>query len=130
MIHSLIPQNDVSLSHQLDVPFNSWNMTAIMFAVTTQIPLCYNLPLTKRKFFKLICANHSLFPSAEFTMADLFSTLLRLTATPCAYWSSFLAFTHNVCNVMRGRKLLLRHSVKHYETLGFKNTICVITSFF
>ena len=31
---------------------------------------------------------------------------------------------------MRGRRLSLRHSVKHYETLRFNNTRCFIVPFF
>jgi hypothetical protein len=101
--------------HQFNVPFLIERMAAIVLAVTTKVPLLDNLPLTFRKEIKLFAMNKDLFQFAKFAMANLFTSLLRLTATPSAHWSPLSAFTHNVRNVMRGRRLSLRHSVKHYE---------------
>ena len=54
-------------------------------------------------------------------MTNLFSALLRLTAATRACWKFFSTSTHITCNVMSGRKLSLRHSVKHYEAILFKS---------
>ena len=118
MIHSLFPHKDVSLSYQFDVPFISWFRMIVILSITTQIPLFNDFPLTIRKFFKLEGMNHCLFSTTKHTMAHLFTLFLRFATAPCANRRSFSTFTHNDCNVMRGRRLSLRHSVKHYETLG------------
>ena len=108
--------NDILFSHQSNVPFFGNVVATIMFAISSKIPLLDNLPLTIGKDVKLFRMDKNLFQSAKFAMADLFASLLRLTAAPCAYWRSFFTFSHNACNVLRGRKLSLRHSIKHYET--------------
>ena len=107
-------------SHQFDVPFFFWGMAPIGFTVTSQIPLLYNFPLTKREILKHFRMNHYMLSSAEHTMTHLFPLLLRFAAATCADRRSFSAFTHNACNVMRGRRLSLRHSVKHYKAPGMK----------
>ena len=109
--------------HKFSIPFFIWRMTTKVFTISTKIPLHDNFPLTERKKFVLFGMDKYLFQSAKLAMADLFASLLRLTAAPCAYWSPFSAFTHNVCNVMRGRRLSLRHSVKHYETIELNRII-------
>ena len=129
MKYSLFPHHVFSFSHEFHVPIFTWRVAEIVFTISTQVPLFYNFPLAKRKFAIVFSIDKHLFTSAKFAMANLFPNLLRLTAAPCANWCSFLTFTHNVCNVMRGRKLSLRHSVKHYETLGLKNTLCAIITF-
>lgn len=105
-------------------------MTEVAFAVTSQIPLFYYFPLSKRKSAIHFRMCKQSFTSTKFAMTDLFASLLRLTTAPCANRCSFSTFTHNDCNVMRGRRLSLRHSVKHYETLRFNNTRCFIVPFF
>ena len=115
--------NDILFSHQSNVPFIGNVVTTIMFAISSKIPLLNNLPLTIGKDVKLFRMDKNLFQSAKFTVADLFATFLRLTAAPCAYWSPLFTFSHNVCNAMRGRMLLMRHSVKHYEAKDFLKCI-------
>lgn len=102
--------------HKFCIPFFIWRMTTIVFSISTKIPLHDNFPLTEREKIVLFSMDKYLFQSAKLAMADLFASLLRLTAAPCAYWRSFFTFSHNACNVLRGRKLSLRHSIKHYET--------------
>ena len=107
-------------SHQFDVPFFSWGMAPISFAVTSQVPLFYDFPLTKREVLKYFRMKHYMLSSTEHAMTHLLSLFLRLAAAPSADRCSFSAFTHNACNVMRGRRLSLRHSVKHYKASGMK----------
>lgn len=118
----------ISFSHQLDIPFFCSISVKIAFSITTQIPLTHYFPLAKGKKIKHIRMNKDSFSTTEHAMANLFAKFLRLAAAPCAYWSPLSTFTHNVCNVMRGRSLLLRHSVKHYKTLRMK--YCFIILFF
>ena len=126
----LFLHNDVSFSHQLDVPFICWFCMVIGFSITTQIPRIHNLNCTIGELFKLTCANGHSFTTAKLSVAHLLSSLLRLTTCPISNGRTFFTSTHNACNVMRGRRLLLRHSVKHYKAPGLKNTNRVITSFF
>ena len=105
-----------SLSHEFDKPFFFRIVTTIMFTISPKIPLFNKFPLTIRKFIEPSRKNEYSFFSTKFSMANLFASLLRLAIAPCAYWSPLFAFTHNVRNVMRGHRLSLRHSVKHYET--------------
>ena len=101
--------------HQLDIPFFIRIMATIMFAVTSQIPLFNDFPLANRKKLVFACNDISSFFTTKFTMAYLLASFLRFAAAPSAGWCLFFTFTHNACNVMRGRMLLMRHSVKHYE---------------
>lgn len=87
-------------------------------SITTKIPLTCNLVLEHGKFLKMLIVHQHMLSSAEFAMTNLLSALLRLTAATCACWKSFSTFTHIACNVVSGRKLLLRHSVKHYEAIS------------
>ena len=116
----------VSFSHELDIPFFIRKVATIMFAITTQVPLLNNFPLTEGKLVVPFRKYQNLFLPAEFTMANLFASLLRLATAPSACRSLLFTFAHNVSNVMRGRRLSLRHSVKHYETV----IIRIITSNF
>ena len=122
----LSAHNGFSFAHQLDVPFISWKCAIIILSIAPQVPLFYYLPLTIGKFPKLIRMNHCPYSTTKHAMAHLFTLFLRFATTPCAYRCHFSTFTHNVCNVMRGRRLLLRHSVKHYKTSFVKTIInCV-----
>ena len=114
---------NILFTHKFDIPIFVREVAKIVFAISTKIPLPDNFPLTERKKIKLFRKDKYLFQSAKLAMAELLASLLRLTAAPCAYWSPFSAFTHNVCNVMRGHRLSLRHSVKHYETIEFCRVI-------
>ena len=126
MNHPLFLHNVFSFSHQLDVPFISWKCAIIILSIATQVPWFYYLPLTIGKFSKLVCMNHCPYSTTKHTMTHLFTLFLRFATTPCANRCLFSTFTHNVCNVMRGHRLLLRHSVKHYKTSFVKTIInCV-----
>ena len=54
-------------------------------------------------------------------MTSLLALFLRLAATDSADRSLLSTFTHYVYNVMRGRRLSLRHSVKHYKAPGIND---------
>ena len=126
MNHPLFLHNVFSFSHQLDVPFISWKCAIIILSIATQVPLFYYLPLTIWNFAKLVCMNHCPYTTTKHAMAHFFTIFLRFATTPCAYRCLFSTFTHNACNVMRGHRLLLRHSVKHYKTFFVKTIInCV-----
>jgi len=107
-----------SFSHFFLEPFVFRSPAPETLSVTTKIPLACNLVLEPRKFLKMLIMHQHMFSSAEFAMTNLFSALLRLTAATCACWKSFSTFTHITCNVVSGRKLSLRHSVKHYEAIS------------
>ena len=107
-----------SFSHFFLIPLFFRSPTIEALSITTKIPLACNLVLAPRKFFKTLIVHQHMLSSAEFAMANLLSALLRLTAATCACWKSFSTFTHITCNVVSGRKLSLRHSVKHYEAIS------------
>ena len=98
-----------SFSHFFLKPFFFRSPTIEALSITTKIPL---------EFLKTLIVHQHMLSSAEFAMANLLSALLRLTAATCACWKSFSTFTHIACNVVSGRKLSLRHSVKHYEAIS------------
>ena len=107
-----------SFSHFFLKPLFLRSPTIEALSITTKIPLACNLVLAPRKFLKTLIVHQHMLSSAEFAMANLLSALLRLTAAKCACWKSFSTFTHITCNVVSGRKLSLRHSVKHYEAIS------------
>ena len=107
-----------SFSHFFLIPLFFRSPTIEALSITTKIPLACNLVLAPRKFLKMLIVHQHMLSSAEFAMANLLSALLRLTAATCACWKSFSTFTHITCNVVSGRKLSLRHSVKHYEAIS------------
>ena len=107
--------NNNLLAHQFNIPFFIWMVAKVLFAISTQIPLANDFPLSERKFVPLCGTDKGMLTSTKLAVANLFTTLLWLAATPSAYWSPLSTFSHNVRNVMRGRRLSLRHSVKHYE---------------
>ena len=71
----------VSFSHELDIPFFIRKVATIMFAISPQVPLLNNFPLTEGKLVVLLRKYQNLFLPAEFTMANLFASLLRLSLT-------------------------------------------------
>jgi len=107
-----------SFSHFFLIPLFFRSPTIEALSITTKIPLACNLVLAPRKLLKTLIVHQHILSSAEFAMANLLSALLRLTAATCACWKSFSTFTHITCNVVSGRKLSLRHSVKHYEAIS------------
>ena len=107
-----------SFSHFFLIPLFFRSPTIEALSITTKIPLACNLVLAPRKFLKTLIVHQYMLSSAEFAMTNLLSALLRLTAATCACWKSFSTFTHIACNVVSGRKLSLRHSVKHYEAIS------------
>ena len=107
-----------SFSHFFLKPLLFRSPTIEALSITPKIPLACNLVLAPRKFLKMLIVHQHMLSSAEFAMTNLLSALLRLTAATCACWKSFSTFTHIACNVVSGRKLSLRHSVKHYEAIS------------
>ena len=103
-------------SHQFNVPLFFGVVTKVLFSVSPQVPLADNFPLSERKSLTFFGMNKYVLISAKLAVADLFAPLLRLTAAPSTYWSPLSTFSHIDSNVMRGRRLSLRLSVKHYET--------------
>ena len=124
MIHILFLQNTFSFSHQLDVPFIRWISMEINLPIATQIPRIHYLNRQMRNAFKEACANGDSFSTAKLSVAHLLPSFLRFTAYPACYWGTFLTSAHFVLNVMRGHRLSLCHSVKHYKTSRFKNASC------
>ena len=104
------------LAHKFNIPLFIWMVTKVLFAVSPQVPLADYFPLSERKSLTFFRLNKYVFSSAKLAVADLFAPLLRLTAAPSTYWSSFSTFSHIDSNVRRGRRLSLHLSVKHYET--------------
>ncbi len=116
MNHSLSLHNEFSFSHQLDVPFISRFYVIVTFSIATQIPRIHNFNRFVGKTFQVPHADGLMLFTTELSVTHLLAAFLRLASCPISYGRSFLASTHNVSNVVRGRNLLLRHSVKHYET--------------
>jgi hypothetical protein len=112
--------SDNLLAHQFNVPLFFGVVSKELFAISTQVPLADHFPLSERKSVPLCGTDKGMLISTELAVADLFATLLRLAATPSAYRSLFSTFSHIARNVVRGRRLSLRHSVKHHETSKIK----------
>ncbi len=126
MNHSLSLHNEFSFPHQLDVPFISWFCVIVTFSIATQIPWIHNFNRFVGKIFQMTHADGLMLFTTELSVTHSFASLLRLATSPIRNGRSFSASTHNVSNVVRGRNLLLRHSVKHYETSFLKTIInCV-----
>ena len=115
VLFDLLRLNNNLFAHQFNIPFFIWMVAKVLFAISTQIPLANDFPLSERKFVPLCGTDKGMLTSTKLAVSNLFATLLWLAATPSAYWSSLSTLSHNVRNVMRGRRLSLRHSVKHYE---------------
>ena len=109
-----------SLSHQLDVPFFIWGNSEICFAIASQIPRFHHFNASDGNLFGKSAGKHLMLTVTKLSTAKLFTSLLRLATTPGTDWCSFSTSTHNVSNVVRGRRLSLRHSVKHYEAMDDK----------
>ena len=104
--------------HQFLIPFLIWRMAPIGFSVSPQVPLANNFPLSEREPFVKVRMYQYMLNTTKLAVANLFAPLLRFATTPCTYRCTLSAFSHISSNVMRGRKLLLRHSVKHYEAMS------------
>ncbi len=129
MTHLFFLHNDFSFAHQLDVPFISWFGMIITFSITTQIPWVHHLNGFVRKLIYFTNRNCLVLLPTELSVTYLFAAFLRLTTGPISYRRLFLASAHKISYVVRGRNLLLRHSVKHHETLFFESIInCVKVS--
>ena len=114
-----------SLTHQFDVPLVIGCMIPIHLPIAAQFPRVNDFSLSDRNTIPFLMGKHLPFHATKLSVANLFATLLRFTATPCADRCTLSTFSHNANNVKRGRKLLMRHSVKHYKALRslFKNSI-------
>ena len=114
-------RKSILFTHQPDIPFLGRGMAPVCLTVASQIPLFSYFPLAKGKFVIPATKDKHSFTPSESAVTLLFAFLLRLTTAPCADWSFLFASTHKTCNVMRGRRLSLRHSVKHYKAPGIND---------
>lgn len=87
--------NVILFSHQFNVPLFFGVVTKVLFAVSPQVPLANYFPLSERKSLAFFGINKYVLTSSKFAVADLFAPLLRLTAAPRTYRSSFPTFSHN-----------------------------------
>ena len=94
-------------------------MAPIGFSISPQVPLANNFPLSERESFIKARMYKYMLNTTKLAVANLFASLLRFATTPCTNRCTLSTFSHITSNVMRGRKLLLRHSVKHYEAIIF-----------
>ena len=118
-MHSMMNNGkSILFTHQPEIPFLGRGMTPVCLTVASQIPLFSYFPLAKGKFVIPTTKDKHSFTPSESSVTFLFAFLLRLTTAPCADWSFLFTSTHKTCNVMSGRKLLLRHSVEHYKASG------------
>ena len=116
-------------SHHFDIPFLIWRMAPIGFAISTQVPLTNNFPLSERESFIKARMYQHMLNTPKLAMANLLASLLRFATTPCTNRCTLSTFSHITSNVMRGRKLLLRHSVKHYEATCFMDKFFIRYNF-
>jgi hypothetical protein len=80
-------------------------------------PIVSLIPIGEREDFQ-ICPNESMFVLCDETYDGKSTYLVSEICNNTMYLLVFFStFTHIVCNVMRGHRLSLCHSVKHYETL-------------
>ena len=114
------------LSHHPNEPLFGRFTIMIAFSIPTQIPRAHNFDGEERKSFIFPDTNHLMFPTTEFAIANLFSSLLRFTTNPTTDGSSFSASAHIILNVVRGHNVSLCHSVKHYKIWIFKTVFIFI----
>lgn len=108
-----------SFAHKMFEPFRSGMSIPITLSITAQIPWGNDFPREKGKCVNIHGTQQYAFATTEFATGMLLPSFLRLATAPSADRSSFSTSTHNVCNALRGHRLLLCHSVKHYKTKGF-----------
>lgn len=106
-----------SLTHKTFEPLTVGVISPIAFAITSQIPWVDYLNLTYWKLFNLHIEQHFSFFLSKFTVRKPLTPFLRFTTAIRANWRFFSTSTHIAFNVVRGRKLSLCHSVKHYEAV-------------
>ncbi len=109
----------LSFAHKTNKPFRCRIGFPITLSITTQIPRVCDFTRMVREVVDVHGMQQHTFTTAKFAAGMLLSPLLRLAAAPSADRSLFSTSTHKVCNALRGHRLLLCHSVKHYETKGF-----------
>lgn len=107
----------ILFTHHLNEPFFGRFTVMITFSISSQIPRIHNFNVYKRKLVIITDANGLMLPATEFTIAYLFTSLLRFATYPTTDGSSFSTSTHIVLNVMRGHNISLCQSVIHYKTL-------------
>ena len=106
-----------SFAHGSDEPFFVGGESPETFAVAAEVPLVGDFVLPIGQAVETATQNQHTFAATEPTVALLLAALLRTTEASASR-RSLLTFTHNVSNVMSGRSVSSRHSVKHYEAVG------------
>ena len=110
---------ELSFTHKVYKPFRVRIGFPITLSITTQVPRVRDFTRTVRKVVDVHGMQQHAFATAKSAAGMLLSPLLRLATAPSADRSLFSTSTHNVCNALRGHRLLLCHSVKHYKTKVF-----------
>lgn len=101
----------VLFPHQFDARHICVYKMPVSFSIAFQIPGVNSFSLSDRNVLPSFKGNHNSFYSTKLAMAHLLATFLRLATAPSADRCTLSTFTHNVYNVKRGRKLLLRHTL-------------------
>ena len=109
--------------HQLETVFIRRLQVEVAFAVAPKVPRFHYFPCQQRQPFHIADGYALVCAPSKFTITELFSTFLRFATCPTGDGCAFPASTHNVSNVVSGHVVLLSHSVKHYETIVFKQLI-------
>lgn len=115
-----------SFAHGSYEPFFIWGESPEAFAVAAEVPLVGNLILPIGQAVETATQNQHTFAATEPAVALLLAALLRTTEASASR-RSLSAFSHNVSNVMSGRNISPRHSVKHYETVGVSECVIILT---
>lgn len=68
--------SDNLLAHQFNVPHFFGVVAIVLFAISAQVPVADNFPLSEWKFVPLCGTNKGMLSSTELTVTDLFATLL------------------------------------------------------
>ena len=95
----------------------------VAFAVASKVPRFHHFTRQQRQHFHITDGHTLVCTPSKFTITEPFSAFLRFATCPTGDGCAFSASTHDVSNVVSGHVVLLCHSVKHYETIVFKQII-------
>ena len=76
VLFDLLRLNNNLFAHQFNIPFFIWMVAKVLFAISTQIPLANDFPLSERKFVPLCGTDKGMLTSTKLAVANLFATLL------------------------------------------------------
>ena len=109
--------------HQLEIVFVRRLQVEVAFAVAPKVPRFHYIPCQQRQPIHIADGHTLVCAPSKFTITEPFSAFLRFATCPTGDGCAFPASTHNVSNAVSGHVVLLYHSVKHYETIVFKQLI-------